>query len=239
MCETRFERLCGAMALLLIVTLAGCSTTNSETQVTQLTHVGPQAHIVLMQPDIKMYVLTAGGVPEPQADWTNAARRNFVMAAKVYSGEHALNLTTMDAQDPPDAELTSYQRLYEVVADSILTYHFGAWALPTKGKTFDWSLGPGVADLGKLYDADYGLFVTYRDYSGSGGRWAYAMVGAVFGVGIPTGGQAGYAALVDMRSGNVVWFNQVTAADVGGGDLRDEKSAKTVVTHILSSLPGG
>lgn len=228
-----------ALIVLLAALLPGCATTRSEARVEQLTHLGPATRIVLMQPDIKLYVLTAGGVPEPQADWTEAARRNFVAAARTYADAHAINLTTTDAAAPPDADLTSYQRLYEVVADSILTYHYGSFQLPTKGSTFDWSLGPGVATLSERLGADYGLFVTYRDYSGSGGRWAYAIVGAMFGIGVPTGGQFGYAGLVDMHTGDVVWFNQMTAADVGGGDLRDATSAQTVVAHILDSLPRG
>jgi hypothetical protein len=227
------------MVMLVALLATACTATKNVRQVTELSHVGAQARILLMQPDIKMYVLTAGGVPEPQPDWTEAARRNFVDATRNYSAGHDMDLTAMDASAPPDTETIRYQRLYTAVAETILTHHLGSVQLPTKGETFDWSLGPGVATLAERYRADYGLFVAYRDYSGSGGRWAYALVGALFGIGVPTGGQFGYAGLVDLRSGDVVWFNQVNAADVGGGDLRDPDSARTVVAHILDAMPRG
>jgi hypothetical protein len=57
---------------------AGCATSQAVTEVTQLTSVEPEARILLMTPDIKMYTLTVGGVPELNPDATELARANFV-----------------------------------------------------------------------------------------------------------------------------------------------------------------
>ena len=78
--------------------------------------------------------------------------------------------------------------------------------LPSKGENFDWSLGPGVASIGQQHDADYALFVHYRDYQASGGRVAFAILAAAAGVGVPMGGEMGFASLVDLKTGDIVWF---------------------------------
>jgi hypothetical protein len=48
--------------------------------------------------------------------------------------------------------------------------------------------------------------------------------------------QAGYASLVDLETGQVLWFNQSISAT---GDLRDEKSATASVEGLLAGFPGG
>ena len=83
-------------------------------------------------------------------------------------------------------------------------------ALPTK-KEFDWSLGSGTRALADEYDADYALFVTMRDSFASGGRAALIVFGAILGVGIRGGSRYGFASLVDLRTGDIVWFNQLAS----------------------------
>ena len=58
---------------------------------------------------------------------------------------------------------------------------------------------------------------------------------ALLGVGITGGFQVGYATLVDLETGQVLWFNQVIS---GMGDLRDEKSAAASVDSLLAGFPG-
>ena len=62
------------------------------------------------------------------------------------------------------------------------------------------------------------------------------MVGlALLGVGVGGGAQVGYASLVDLESGQVLWFNQLISVT---GDLRDEKSAVASVDGLLTGFPG-
>ena len=59
---------------------------------------------------------------------------------------------------------------------------------------------------------------------------ALALIGA-----ISTGGeQVGYASLVDLNNGRVVWFNDVRRMS---GDLRDEKTAMETVDTLLKGFP--
>ena len=107
--------------------------------------------------------------------------------------------------------------------------------LPAKGGAFDWSLGPGVSEIAEDYDADYGLFVFYRDEQASGGRIALAVIAAAAtGAYMNTGGEYGFASLVDLRSGDLVWFNVVGA---GSGELRDPTGAAAAVETLFEDMP--
>jgi hypothetical protein len=73
-----------------------------------------------------------------------------------------------------------------------------------------------------------------RDSYTSAGR-AVLMVGAaLFGVGMQGGQQIGFASLVDLRTGNIVWFNRL---ENGSGDLRTAEPAQNTVNDLLKELP--
>jgi hypothetical protein len=60
---------------------------------------------------------------------------------------------------------------------------------------------------------------------------ALALLGAIsFG-----GEQQGYASLVDLRTGQVVWFNQL---DRMSGDLREPAPAVETLQALLKDFPG-
>src|SRR5262249_2075434 len=141
----------------------------------QFGEVRAGARIVLMRPDIKLYVVTDSGTTRPRPDWQGDAQRSFNAALQAYVKSHSLNVV----EATPDADSERYERLYTVVADTVLTHHFGLVPLATKGTSFDWTLGPGIAALGERYTADYALFITYRSYRASSGKWANQIVGAV------------------------------------------------------------
>ena len=62
-----------------------------------------------------------------------------------------------------------------------------------------------------------------------------AMLGAAMpGVGVHGGQQIGFASLVDLRSGRIVWFNQLVSSN---GNLKEEKPAATSVKHLLDGMP--
>ena len=62
------------------------------------------------------------------------------------------------------------------------------------------------------------------------------MIGlAVLGVGIPLGGQQAFASLVDLRTGNVIWFNVVTAAP--NEDMREPEGARLLAARLMQGAP--
>ena len=61
-------------------------------------------------------------------------------------------------------------------------------------------------------------------------------VAAAAGISVPGGSQIGFASLVDLDSGQVVWFNRLFRTV---GDLRNEVDADVSVDVLLSDFPMG
>jgi len=222
------------VAIVTIIAMAGCATSTKVRQIDRLESVGDNPRILIMEPDIKYYLLTVSGVPEPHAEWTIAARENFENALRAYANERGTEVVMItDGNQLGSAEI-AYSKLHAAVGLTIQVNYFGQMRLPNKEGAFDWSLGPGVAEIGEKYNADYALFSYYRDYQASGGRVAFAVLAAVAGVGMSTGWEQGFASLVDLRTGDIVWFNVVRTS---AGELRDEQGAGTVVTNLFKDMP--
>ena len=224
-----------ASLVAFLVIFTGCATNQNVQQIDQLESVKENPRVILMPPDIRYYLLTAGGVSEPHAEWTEAAQVNFTTAMRDFAESMGTDLTIVDP-DNLGATHIEYEKLHSAVGLTILNHQIGMFKLPSKGhgEVFDWSLGPGINALADEHDAEYGLFVYYRDYQASGGRVAFAILAAAAGVGVATGSEHGFASLVDLRTGDIVWFNVV---NVGSGELRDEASAAATVDALFADIP--
>jgi hypothetical protein len=95
-------------------------------------------------------------------------------------------------------------------------------------------MGEGVQLLREKTGADYALFTWIRDSYASAERKAAMVAMAIFGVGLVGGSQVGYASLVDLKTGRVVWFNDLRRAS---GDLREAGNAAETVEALLRSFP--
>lgn len=214
--------------------VGGCATTTNIQQIDRLESAGESPTIALMPPDIRYYLLTTGGVPQPNAEWTESARSNFMTATLDYAREIGADVVAVDRNDLGPEEIR-YETLHSAVGATIMSNYFGALKLPSKGDNFDWSLGPGVGALAEHYGADYALFTYYRDYQASGGRIAMSIFTAlVAGIAPPMGAEQGFASLVDLKTGDIVWFNVVTA---GAGELRDAGGAAAAVRGLFRDIP--
>jgi len=224
-----------AVMLGALAVFAGCATSQNVQQIDQLESVKENPRVILMPPDIRYYLLTAGGVSEPHAEWTEAAQANFTTAMGDFAESIGTDLTIIDRNNLGATHI-EYEKLHSVVGLTILRHQFGMYTLPSKGngEVFDWSLGPEISALADEHDADYGLFVYYRDYQASGGRVAFAILAAAAGAAVATGSEHGFASLVDLRTGDIVWFNVV---NVGSGELRDEASAAATVDALFKDIP--
>lgn len=192
------------------------------------------SRLLVLPADMELYSMSAGGVVEPRADWTQAAQKNFVAALAKQGKLLGPQVTQMSNAEADDfADIVT---LHRAVADAIsLHHHGGLMELPTKGDRLDWSLGDAVRPLREKTGADYALFTWIRDSYASNERKA-AMVGLALLGAISLGGeQEGYASLVDLRTGRVVWFNQL---DRMSGDLREPAPAVETVQTLLKDFPG-
>lgn len=190
------------------------------------------SRIVLVPPDTELFSITAGGMQEPRADWTETARkhlRHYLLDAARLGHVQELDERALD-------EFAELNSLHGAVAQSVFLHHMigGMHALPTKAGVLDWSLGDAVTPLRERTGADYALFTWVRDSYASAERKATMVVMAILGVGLVGGMQMGYASLVDLRDGRVVWFGHLAR---GTGDLREEESAKETVDALLKGFP--
>ena len=196
---------------------------------------GP-VRILVFRPDVRVGEQSTAGLNEPNADWTATARRNITDALGTAQAARANEIRAMpELEGEPAKLLADYRALFRAVTDAVVSHKlFPGNRLPTKKTAFDWTLGPGVAKLGEIGGGDYGLFLFTNDSYGSGGRKAAQVVGLLFGAYIPSGVHVGYAGLVDLKTGELVWIN----ADVAmGGDVREVDGATKRVAQLLEDFP--
>ena len=210
--------------------------------------------LLVMRPDVTVGSVTTGGMVEPRADWTETARANLITALKAQQAERGGNVVIMDRRDSlpgVDAEtVAELERLHYAVGQSIALHRYNGRYLPTKrGKGLDWTLGQDAVALGQRTGMDYALFLYAEDSFASTGRVALQVVGIAgcfVGFCAPNiggGGQFAYASLVDLRSGEVVWFNVLQAgtqiAGINMGDIRKPEGAAQMVDRLLDRMKPG
>ncbi|MBC7905185.1 MAG: hypothetical protein H7Y60_00345 [Rhodospirillaceae bacterium] len=195
--------------------------------------------ILMMPPDVELAEMTAGGGLETNALWTQQGTANLTAAVKQILRERNTQFVEFTApnEDSPEGQrLDQIQKLHGAVGLTIRMYHATeASRLPTKAGKFDWSLGPSTQELASYSDADYALFVWVRDSYTSPGRVALKVAAALLYVHVPGGIQYGHASLVDLKTGQVVWFNALFPREAG--DLRTASPAKDTVALLLEKLP--
>lgn len=198
------------------------------------------AKILLIRPTIKVGAQSTGGMFEPNADWTAQARDNLTTALSAVQAK--LGNEVIVAEEPVGAAaetMADYRALFSVLADSVRTYQFFAGnRLPTKKRkgAFEWTMGPGVADIAKGTGADYALFLYNEDQYGSTGRKILQVFAAMAYVTVKSGEHIGYAGLVDLHTGDLVWLN---ADQAMGGDVRTPEGARKRVSQLLKNFPSG
>ncbi len=201
------------------------------------------ARILVFRPDVTVGAQSTGGLFEPRADWTEQARGHIGTALD--QALPTLNAQIVRIQEPigSDAQLLrDYSALFGAVSQSIINYQFFVGnRLETKKRdnrenVFEWTLGEGVRTLPGADQADYALFITTEDHYGSTGRKLLQIfAAAAVGVGVTSGLHAGYAGLVDLQTGNLVWINADFAM---GGDVREADGAVRRVSQLLEDFPG-
>ena len=197
------------------------------------------AKILVFRPKIRVGAQSTAGMFEPNADWTQQARDN--LGAALASAQGKLGNMVVPAPDAvgADAEkLAGYQSLFSVVAESVIEYQFFKGnRLPTKKRkgSFDWSLGSEIAQLGRDSGCDYALFIVTDDGYGSTGRKVLQVFAALARVPVTSGWHKGFAGLVDLKTGDLLWLN----ADLQmGGDVRTTDGAQKRMRQLLEGFPG-
>ena len=195
-----------------------------------------EARILVFRPEIAVGEQTTGGLNEPNADWTRQARANLMAAlarSKAMQGNRVVPAPELER--PEGTLLNDYTALFKAVAFAAFNHKmFPGNRLPTKKSDFDFTLGEGAAAL-KPLGGDYGLFFYSNDSFGSTGRKVAQILGAVMGMGLMSSGvHVGYAGLVDLSTGDLVWLNADLAM---GGDPRTAEGADKRIAQLLEDFP--
>jgi hypothetical protein len=223
------------LAFAALLALGACATSAPKTFEGEFTPPAAGSRVLVMTPDIQLAVLTAAGLQEPREDWSRSARDNLAasIAAHVAAEGHAAS--SLDPTTAMEGRVGQIIRLHEAVGTSILAINYYGVNIPTRRESFAWTLGEGVQEVAAAHNADYALFITGRGSYASAGRQAAVVGMALLGVGMPMGGQQAFASLVDLRTGNVIWFNVVTAAP--GEDMREPDGAASVAERLMDEAP--
>lgn len=247
------RRLGLAVVLSASVATSGCVQTR---QVADLQFTPPQGDfkLLVMRPDVTVNSVTTGGLPEPRADWTDQARANIITAMRSQQAERGGNVQVLERRDQlqgVSAEtVADLERLHSAVGNSIALHKYLGAGLPTKRRQgLDWTLGQEAVSLGQKTGYHYALFLHAEDNIVSGGRVALQVLGIAgcfVGFCAPNiggGGQFAYASLVDLRTGEVVWFNVLqTGSQIAGikmGDMRTPQGAAQLVERLLGRMKPG
>jgi len=242
-----------ALGLAACITLSACVQTRQYADV-QFTPPEGDYKLLVLRPDVTVGSLTTGGMTEPRADWTEQARTNIIAALKAQQAARGGKLTIIEHRNEllgvSTQELADVERLNFVVDESIVQHKYLGDYLPTKyRKGLDWTLGADAVKLGQKTGYDYALFLHAEDQVASTGRIALGVLGLAgcfVGFCAPNVGgaeQLDYASLVDLKTGEVVWFNVVDAASqvpgIKFGDLRTPEGAAQMVERLLGRMKPG
>ena len=241
-----------ALALGLSIAVSGCVQTRQFADV-QFTPPQGDYRLLVMRPDVTVNALTTGGMAQPRADWTEQARANVIQALRAQQGDRGGKVLILSRRNELPGisadEVADLERLHFAVGQSIALHKYSGASLPTKrGKGLDYTLGEEAVSLGRRTGYDYALFVHAEDNIASTGRTALqalGVAGCFIGFCAPSGGsnQFASASLVDLRSGEVVWFNVLsTGSQLPGvtfGDIRNEPGAAQMVERLLGRMKPG
>jgi hypothetical protein len=246
----------GRRSLLFIaaasLSLGGCVTTR---QVADVQFEPPQGNysLIVMRPDVQVSSVTAGGMVEPRAEWTEQARSNLLKALTqqqaTRGGRTMIAETRASVPGVTPEAIADLERLHSAVGNSIAIHkYFPGNELPTKRRGIDWTLGEPAVKLGRATGMDYALFLYAQDSVASSGRVALQVLGIAgcfIGFCAPQGGggQTAYASLVELKTGDVVWFNVLqTGSQLPGlafGDIRTPEGSAQMVERLLGRMKAG
>ena len=240
--KSRLVRFALLASLMIAIVEPAASQERAATKAGFSLPANSQKKIILFQPAVRVGEQSTGGMFEPNAEWTERAKQHIRSELERYQSRLGNQVVIApEAYGENARSLQEHLSLFEAVADAVVQYQFFVGnRLPTKKRdnkaaVFDWSLGEGVKALPGAADADYGLFVANRDEYGSTGRKVLQIVGLLAGVGVQSGKHYGYAGLVDLKTGDLLWLN---ADQQMGGDVRDAEGARKRVAQLLEEFPG-
>ncbi|MBX3590990.1 MAG: hypothetical protein KF755_08785 [Burkholderiaceae bacterium] len=241
----RFERWWMGLAVALACAIAtpGAAAADANTRVhwrlaepVQVPVPTPRK-VLLLDPRIEVHELSAGGVTQKVPQLTREASDHFdralrgVLATRADVVAVPLPALAETEQDELDDTIATFN---VVAGEAFAHTQPGLVGWEDRAARFDYTLGFGLPWLQARTGADV-LLVTYGvDYQSTGGRKAMAVMGALVGVGLPTGFARLRCALIDLATGDILWLH---SEGTGTGNLTDAETMRGIVEKTLATLP--
>jgi hypothetical protein len=206
---------------------------------------GEVRRVVVLQPEFRVFVQSAGGTREIEPGWTEQAQNALALAVERHL-RHDPRFAVAAPVEPATAEeatlLREHVELFKVIAsNSSMMIRFGGKAWQEKKLQYDYTLGDGLALYGDRSNADYAFMIGGAQVKQTGGSvFMQLALAGTLGVVMPGGGTYLMLALVDMRTGDIVWFNSLEGGEVfgmTGSDLRKEGTADEIVGRLFDPFP--
>ena len=218
-----------SVAILILLALAIRPAAAGQLEVPALPDL-KGAKVALMPIDVELFELTAADLEQPRADWTQAARSYVKNSIAAENNERGTSLSEFSLDSVPFETrqvLVQYEKLHRQVGLSMLAHERApGLSLPDKSSVNQWTLDTGVSLIQGATGAGYAVYLYIKDSYSTARRVALNIVMAILGGPVKGGTQIGYASLVDLRTGDVVWFDSIAS---GFGDLRTQEAANSVV----------
>lgn len=224
---------------------AGCTPLSLNGQPVSHPNLHNVRKIAILPPRIDVSEIGAGGIVEKIDDWSQKAVDNVFAAIeaelKARSGVESRRITLETLPDNLKSELQEAQLLFDAVNNSVLLHIYGPppHRFEEQLVQFNYSLGSETARL-QVDDVDALLMLKGFDQISSAGRKTFqttaVLAAAALGVLLipQMGATVMSAALVDVRSGDILWYNFDRSE--GANDLRDPNSAALFVKSLFSQL---
>jgi hypothetical protein len=196
---------------------------------------------LLLPIEFTVYQAGVGGRLEAVPDWTESARTNLRRAAlevaKARIGIELVDLPELTADER--AVLDDYVALARLVV--LQGGQLGAKAWRVRKADFDRSLGDGLQFLYEKTGAEFAVLLDGAQVKQTGGSIFMQLALAGAGILAPGGGGTSVmASVLDLKSGEVEWFNSTTGVEVfgmGGKDVRDTSGTQDVLRSLFAPYP--
>lgn len=219
--------------------LTGCATITTNVYHSPTSLVPPiSSSLLVLPPDVIIYLKNAGGNNEPRADWSEQVQSNLNEAITEYMFENGIRVVSYPSERIVDEHI-DVLRQANVMMDALeLSQQQGEGTTGIGGDRL-YALGKGSRDQLSGFGADYVLITSLRTEVASGGRQALAVLSALGGVAISTSSARFRAGIFDLRDGQVTWanFDLEALSDIGNVVKADREEWSRAVQHILSEFP--
>ncbi|MGA1839018.1 MAG: hypothetical protein ACMUIU_00185 [bacterium] len=195
--------------------------------------------ILFLPVKLKMSEMSSGGVIEEVSQWSEQASENSHEAIfKYFASIPAVDIIDMVELTPEEQMIfDEHLALYDLICNNAYVFSYSSYpAWRHKEHHFDYTLGKGLNFLKEKTGADTCLFITGSDVIPTSGRKAMGVAGVIFGVPVSLGSSFLAISVVDLATGDIVWFNHRSGREIM--DMRKPEDAYFTLRDILKDYPG-